>query len=131
MDRSPSFLRGIRDRFPASSTDLALRLCGVSRGWRWRLRFALQLRPSRFLSKGHPSSCGGGNLTLPGGRFRRGGRSSGATVQDGPEFCDLYVDVPLLFLKSEDGGGEYLWVEFCWHVRCCSLSGFSLSCLYC
>src|ERR1017187_597505 len=86
-------------------------------GWRSRLRLAPDLGPPCFLRHRHLSPGGSTeSLALPGGRFRRGGSSGGATRQHPSEFGYLSVNPALLRLEPFDGGGDDFVSEFCWHV---------------
>jgi hypothetical protein len=71
---------------------------------------------------------------LPGGgthlspfafwNFRRSGWLGTATEEHGPEFGNLSVDVPLPFLEAENGGGNDLGCQFCWHVNLSRLTRY-------
>src|SRR5260370_1271282 len=66
---------------------------------------ALDLGPSPLLCFLHALSSRCGEFSaFERGRFRRGSWFRPASVQHGPEFGNLRVDVPLLFLEAENGG---------------------------
>src|SRR5579883_3213101 len=115
----PTLLQCGHDVCPASFAQLPFRLGRFRRGgWRWRLRFAPNLRPSRLLRQCHPFSSGSGELlALADGRYRRGVSFSGTTGQHGPEFGDLGVYVFLLGLEPDNCSLNDRPVQFlCWHM---------------
>jgi hypothetical protein len=61
----------------------------------------------------HALSSGSGEfLPLAGGRYWRGGGSSGTTGKHGPEFGNLSVNPALLRFKAFNGGGDDFGGEF-------------------
>ena len=107
MVRRPALLCGFSNRPSACGTEFPLALRGFGRGgWlRRRLGWLLGFSPPFPLCVTNALPCGGTYLSrFSFWKFRRRGWFRPASVQHGPEFGNLRVDMPLLFLEAENGG---------------------------
>jgi len=96
-DPCPAFLCCGDDSCQTCFADPAFGLRCFRLGWRWRFRLSPDSCPSALLGFFHAPSSGSGEFpALPGGPFRRGGGSGGATVEPGLEFGNFLVYTGLL-----------------------------------